>query len=221
MLPSGRLPTDVMPSYRIERELGGIVAGVDEAGRGPLAGPVAAAAVILLPAALPRRLLRMIDDSKIVPAERRVAIAAELWARAVRRDGVIAAIACASAAEIDRLNILQATLLAMTRAVTRLAVAPTAVLVDGNVLPAALPCPGRAVIDGDALCLSIAAASILAKVTRDRLMTRLALRYPSYGWERNAGYGTREHKAGIAAAGPTPHHRRSFAPIRNLYFKID
>ena len=209
-----------MPSYRIERELGGIVAGVDEVGRGPLAGPVTAAAVILLPAALPRRLLRMIDDSKIVPAERRGVIAAELFARAARRDGVIAASACASAAEIDRLNILQATLLAMVRAVTRLAVAPTAVLVDGNILPAALPCPGRAVIDGDALCLSIAAASILAKVTRDRLMSRLARRYPAYGWERNVGYGTPEHKAGIAAAGPTRHHRRSFAPFRSFDIKI-
>jgi ribonuclease HII len=209
-----------MPSYRIERELGGIVAGVDEVGRGPLAGPVTAAAVILLPAALPRRLLRMIDDSKIVPAERRGIIAAELWARAARRDGVIAAIACASAAEIDRLNILQATLLAMVRAVTRLAVAPTAVLVDGNIVPAALPCPGRAVVDGDALCLSIAAASILAKVTRDRLMSRLARRYPAYGWERNVGYGTPEHQAGIAAAGPTRHHRRSFAPIRRFDIKI-
>jgi ribonuclease HII len=209
-----------MPSYRIERELGGIVAGVDEAGRGPLAGPVTAAAVILLPTALPRRLLRLIDDSKIVPAERRGVIAAELWARAARRDGVIAAIACASAAEIDRLNILQATLLAMVRAVTRLAVAPTAVLVDGNIVPAALPCPGRAVVDGDALCLSIAAASILAKVTRDRLMSRLARRYPAYGWERNVGYGTPEHQAGIAAAGPTRHHRRSFAPIRRFDIKI-
>jgi ribonuclease HII len=209
-----------MPSYRIERELGGIVAGVDEVGRGPLAGPVTAAAVILLPAALPRRLLRMIDDSKVVPAERRGVIAAELFARAARRDGVIAAIACASAAEIDRLNILQATLLAMVRAVARLAVAPTAVLVDGNILPAALPCPGRAVIDGDALCLSIAAASILAKVTRDRLMSRLARRYPAYGWERNVGYGTPEHKAGIAAAGPTRHHRRSFAPFRSFDIKI-
>jgi ribonuclease HII len=176
--------------------------------------------VILLPAALPRRLLRMIDDSKVVPAERRGVIAAELFARAARRDGVIAAIACASAAEIDRLNILQATLLAMVRAVARLAVAPTAVLVDGNILPAALPCPGRAVIDGDALCLSIAAASILAKVTRDRLMSRLARRYPAYGWERNVGYGTPEHKAGIAAAGPTRHHRRSFAPFRSFDIKI-
>jgi len=210
-----------MPTYRIERALGGIVAGVDEAGRGPLAGPVAAAAVILMPGVLPRRLLRAIDDSKVVPAERRAEIAELLWARAARQDGVIAAIACASAREIDRINILQATLLAMTRAVERLAVKPTAVLIDGNILPAALPCPGRAVVDGDALCLSIAAASILAKVARDRLMTRLAARYPDYGWERNAGYGTAQHHAGIAVAGPNRHHRRSFAPFRNLDDKIN
>jgi ribonuclease HII len=210
-----------MPTYRIERALGGIVAGVDEAGRGPLAGPVAAAAVILMPGVLPRRLLRAIDDSKVVPAERRAEIAAVLWARAARQDGVIAAIACASAREIDRLNILQATLLAMTRAVERLAVRPTAVLIDGNILPASLPCPGRAVVDGDALCLSIAAASILAKVTRDRLMARLAQRYPAYGWERNVGYGTAQHHAGIAAAGPNRHHRRSFAPFRHFEEKIN
>jgi ribonuclease HII len=211
-----------MPSYRIERTLGGIVAGVDEAGRGPLAGPVAAAAVILMPALLPRRLLRAIDDSKVVPAETRAVIAAELLARAQRADGgVVAAVACASAREIDRINILQASLLAMTRAIARLAVTPTAVLIDGNILPKSLPCPGRAVVDGDALCLSIAAASILAKVARDRLMARLAERYPSYGWERNAGYGTPEHHAGITAAGPSRHHRRSFAPFRLLENKIN
>jgi ribonuclease HII len=200
-----------MPSYRMERALGGLVAGVDEAGRGPLAGPVAAAAVILFPPLLPRKLLRGIDDSKVVPAEQRAEIAGALIARAIRGDGVIAAVACASAAEIDRINILQASLLAMTRAVARLAIAPTAVLVDGNIVPKALRCPGHAVIDGDARCLSIAAASILAKVTRDHLMTRLAERYPAYGWERNAGYGTPEHRAGLAAAGPTCHHRQSFA----------
>jgi len=194
----------------MERALGGLVAGVDEAGRGPLAGPVAAAAVILFPDLLPRKLLRTIDDSKVVPAEQRAAIAGELIARAIRGDGVIAAVACASAAEIDRLNILQASLLAMTRAVARLAVPPSAVLVDGNIVPKALRCPGHAVVDGDARCLSIAAASILAKVTRDHLMARLAERYPGFGWERNAGYGTPEHRAGLAAAGPTRHHRQSF-----------
>jgi ribonuclease HII len=204
-----------MLHYRFERALGGIVAGVDEAGRGPLAGPVVAAAVILMPAVLPRRLLAAIDDSKVVPPEDRQRIAAKLWARAARQDGVIAAVAAASTAEIERINILQASLLAMTRAVGRLALTPTAVLVDGNILPAALPCPGRAVVDGDAKCFSIAAASILAKVTRDRLMTRLAVRYPAYGWERNAGYSTPEHFAAIDAAGPTRHHRMSFSPFRN------
>jgi ribonuclease HII len=205
-----------MPSYRIERALGGIVAGVDEAGRGPLAGPVVAAAVILFPSVLPRRLLASLDDSKVVPPDERARIAKKLFERAMRQDGVIAAVACGSTAEIERINILQATLLAMTRAVERLALTPTTVLVDGNILPLALPCPGRAVIGGDAKSWSIAAASILAKVTRDRLMTRLAQRYPAYGWERNAGYGTPEHQAGIVAAGPCRHHRMGFAPFRNL-----
>lgn len=205
-----------MPDYRIERAQGGIVAGVDEAGRGPLAGPVVAAAVILIPAALPRKLLRSIDDSKALPPERRSAIAALLSARAAQRDGVIAAVACGSTAEIARINILQATLLAMTRAIGRLAVRPSSVLVDGNILPVGLPCPGVAVIDGDALSLSIAAASILAKVTRDRLMTRLAQRYPHYGWERNAGYGTPEHQAALITTGPCRHHRSTFAPLRKL-----
>jgi ribonuclease HII len=104
----------------------------------------------------------------------------------------------------------------MTRAVARLAVPPTLALIDGNIVPASLTCRARAVVDGDALSLSIAAASILAKVMRDRLMTRLALRYPAYGWERNAGYGTPEHQAGIVAAGPTRHHRLTFAPFRNI-----
>ncbi len=204
-----------MPHYRYERALGGIVAGVDEVGRGPLAGPVVAAAVILMPDTLPRRLLGAIDDSKALPPEARETIAAKLWARAARHEGVIAAVAAASTHEIERINILQASLLAMTRAVERLALKPTAVLVDGNILPASLPCPGRAVIDGDAKSFSIAAASILAKVTRDRLMRRLAVRYPAYGWERNAGYSTPEHYAGIAAAGPCRHHRMGFAPFRN------
>ena len=195
-----------MPDFALEREAGGIVAGIDEAGRGPWAGPVVAAAAILDPARLPRRLARTIDDSKKLTPAQRVAILAEL--RPVAR----IAVAAASVEEIDRVNILQATFLAMSRAVAALGVVPDLVLVDGNRLPA-LPCRARAVIDGDALCLSIAAASIAAKVTRDALMARLALRYPGFGWERNAGYGTAEHAGAIQALGVTRHHRRTWAPI--------
>jgi ribonuclease HII len=195
-----------VPDFALEREAGGIVAGVDEAGRGPWAGPVVAAAAILDPACLPRGLAKKIDDSKKLTPAQRVAILAEL--RPVAR----IAVAAASVEEIDRINILQATFLAMGRAVAALGVVPDLALVDGNRLPA-LPCRARAVIDGDALCLSIAAASIAAKVTRDALMARLALRYPGFGWERNAGYGTAEHAGAIQALGVTCHHRRSFAPI--------
>ena len=195
-----------MPDFAFEREAGGIVAGIDEAGRGPWAGPVVAAAAILDPARLPRRLAKQIDDSKKLTPALRVAILAEL--RPVAR----IAVAAASVEEIDRVNILQATFLAMSRAVAALGVVPDLALVDGNRLPA-LPCRARAVIDGDALCLSIAAASIAAKVTRDALMARLALRYPGFGWERNAGYGTAEHAGAIQALGVTRHHRRTWAPI--------
>lgn len=203
-----------MPDFSRERKRGGLVAGVDEAGRGPLAGPVAAAAVILMPSLLPRRLLRSIDDSKqLTPATRR-AIAAELRARMGSGGGVIAAVACASTGEILRHNILQATFLAMRRAVARLPERPGFALIDGNMVPRDLGCPAEAVVDGDALSLSIAAASILAKVTRDRVMERLAQRHPGYGWERNAGYGTPEHRAGIDRLGPNCHHRLGFAPFR-------
>jgi ribonuclease HII len=184
----------------------GLTAGVDDAGRGPLAGPVVAAAVILDD----RARIRGLNDSKLLSAPTRERLFDEIHAKAL-----CFCIAQASVEEIDALNILQATLLAMRRAIGRLPVTPTAVLVDGNILPTNLPCPGRAVVDGDAKSQSIAAASILAKVTRDRLMTRLAQRYPAYGWERNAGYGTPEHQAGIAAAGPCRHHRLGFAPFRN------
>lgn len=186
-----------------------MVAGVDEAGRGPWAGPVVAAAAILDPARLPRRLARKIDDSKKLTPAQRIEILDEM------RPHARIAVAAASVEEIERLNILQASLLAMERAVAALDVVPDLALVDGNRLPA-LPCQARAVIDGDALCLSIAAASIAAKVFRDALMARLALRYPGFGWERNAGYGTEEHFAAIRVLGITRHHRRTWAPIANL-----
>ena len=190
------------PDYSLEAALGAPVAGVDEVGRGPWAGPVVAAAVILDPLNLPGG----IDDSKRLSARRREALFAALCETA--RFGVGAA----SVAEIDRLNVLAAALLAMRRAITRLGVVPAHVLVDGNRMPA-LPCPATTVVGGDRRSLSIAAASIVAKVTRDRLMARLARRYPGFGWEHNAGYGTPQHRASLAAIGVTPHHRRSFAPV--------
>jgi ribonuclease HII len=199
-----------MPDFTLEDTLavryGRPIAGVDEVGRGPWAGPVLTAAVILLPNC-PANLLAQIRDSKALSAARREAIAAELPPYAA------IGIGAASVAEIDQLNILAATLLAMGRAVAALPQPPAAVLVDGNRLPP-LPYPAETVVKGDARSLSIAAASIIAKVTRDRLMARLAVRYPAYRWERNAGYGTKAHQAGLASAGVTPHHRRSFAPIR-------
>ena len=199
-----------MPDLVLERSLPGPVAGIDEAGRGPLAGPVVAAAVILPPRGLPGALARRIDDSKKLPPALREELFALLAARAE------IAIGSASVEEIDRLNILQATMLAMARALGRLSDPPATALVDGNRAPA-LPCAVQTVIGGDGLSLSIAAASIVAKVTRDRLMARLARRHPGFGWERNAGYGTAEHRAALVRLGPTRHHRRSFAPISQIY----
>ncbi len=208
-----------MPDFRLERHFtvrvgGGIVAGVDEAGRGPLAGPVVAAAVTLDPDRLPRVLRRGIDDSKLLSRDRREALFAELQALAGTGAARIG-IGIASVEEIDTINILQATFRAMGRAVAELTPAPALVLVDGNRAPT-LPCPAEPIVGGDAKCLSIAAASIVAKVVRDRIMTELASLHPGYGWERNAGYGTREHCAALLRLGPTPHHRRSFAPVRNV-----
>jgi ribonuclease HII len=197
------------PDLTEEIALGGgdaTICGIDEAGRGPLAGPVVAAAVILDRAAIPPG----IADSKRLSAPRRAALAELIRASAAIGIGI------ASVEEIDTLNILRATELAMRRAAEALARTPDAALIDGNRVPAGLPCAARAIVGGDASCLSIAAASIVAKVTRDRLMDALAARHPGYGWERNRGYGTAEHLAALAALGVTPHHRRSFAPIHNI-----
>jgi ribonuclease HII len=196
-----------MPDLSYETRLGGLVAGVDEVGRGPLAGPVLAAAAIL-PANLPAALAAKIDDSKKLTPTNRATIFAEL-----RDAGAQFALAAASVAEIERLNILQASLLAMRRAIARLPCVPDHVLVDGNRLPGCAM-PATAVIGGDGICLSIAAASIAAKVVRDALMRRLAARYPAYGWAQNAGYGAARHRAAILAHGPTPHHRMSFGMLR-------
>lgn len=196
------------PDLSLERRLGGRVAGVDEAGRGPWAGPVVAAAVVL-PRALPAALARGIDDSKRLGRRRREALYHGLV------DHAEIGVGHAGVDEIDRLNILQATLVAMGRAVARLDPPPEAVLVDGNRAPA-LGCPVHTVVKGDRLSLSIAAASIVAKVTRDGLMAELAAAHPGFGWERNAGYGTPEHRAALSRLGPTAHHRKSFAPVAKL-----
>lgn len=183
---------------------------MDEAGRGPLAGPVVAAAVCFLREP-DETLARAIDDSKrLDPAAREQAYLALI---AARREGVaIFAVAAASVPEIARLNILRASLLAMRRAVARLPLNPDLALIDGTIAPE-LPCAVRCVPRGDGLSLSVAAASILAKVTRDRVMARLARRHPLYGWERNQGYPTAEHRAALARFGVTAHHRRGFAPV--------
>jgi ribonuclease HII len=202
----------LVPSFAIERRCSGIVCGIDEAGRGPLAGPVVAAAVVLDIKRFPRSLRERLDDSKVLSGEEREACWQGLR-RCVMRGAAQIGIGAASVGEIDRINILRAALLAMSRAVAALAVVPDLALVDGNV-PPPLGCAVQTVVGGDGASFSIAAASVVAKVTRDRLMRALAPRYPGYGWETNVGYGTREHGAAIARLGPTPHHRRSFAPFR-------
>lgn len=198
-----------MPDLRHERKLGGIIAGVDEVGRGPLAGPVLAAAVIL-PQRLPRRLRAELDDSKKLSPNKRQ----ELYAGVT--DCAVWAVGMASVEEIDRLNILRASLLAMSRAVDGLGTTIDCALVDGNQKPV-LACRVECLIGGDGLSLSIAAASVVAKVTRDRMMADYALQYPGYGWETNMGYGTREHRAALRRLGPTPLHRKSFQPVGDLF----
>src|SRR5437763_13758184 len=201
-----------MPGFAIERGCPGMVCGVDEAGRGPLAGPVVAAAVILDRRRFRGALRRDLDDSKALSRELRESCYDALLAAA--RLGVVRiGVGAASTPEIDRINILRASLVAMRRAVAALGVAPDLALVDGNIAPA-LPCPVKTVVKGDALSFSIAAASVVAKVTRDRIMHGLAGRYPGYGWETNVGYSTREHGAALRRLGVTPHHRRSFEPVR-------
>jgi len=183
------------------------VAGVDEVGRGPLAGPVIAAAVIL---PLERRAWRGLRDSKLMTAAERDEAAVR-----IRRHAVAWALGAASVREIERHNILRASVRAMRRALARLPIRPDHVLVDGNPVPD-LGWVHEAIVGGDNRSLSIAAASVLAKVTRDRLMTALAARYPAFGWERNKGYGTASHIAAIDAVGPSPHHRRSFEPVGQM-----
>ena len=199
------------PDFRMERQLARLgvwpVAGVDEAGRGPLAGPVAAAAVILDPRNLPRG----VNDSKLLTPDAREDLFEAIMARALA-----VAIGFATAAEIDAVNIRQATFLAMRRALGALSAPPAYALIDGNDLAPGLCCAGETIVKGDGAILSIAAASIVAKVTRDRLMRRLCAIHPAYGFSQHAGYGTRAHLAAIEAHGPCPYHRLSFSPFRQV-----
>lgn len=200
-----------IPDLAHEDALGGLIAGLDEAGRGPLAGPVCAAAVILDRANIPPGL----NDSKVLSAAKRAALFDLINAQAD------VAIGWASVEEIDALNIREASLLALRRAVAGLAIRPDTALIDGNACPKGLPCPGVTLVKGDAKSLSIAAASIIAKVARDRVMAGLAKAHPGYGWEVNQGYPTASHLAALQDMGVTPHHRRSFRPVHNILLSHD
>ena len=204
-----------MPDFSIESAHGGLVAGVDEAGRGPLAGPVVAAAVVF-EGGVPDALALLLDDSKQLDPQQRATAYAALHASGAAR----IAVGAASVAEIGRINILRASLLAMARAVARLPTLPDLAIVDGN-MPPTLACPVRCVVGGDGLSLSIAAASIVAKVTRDRAMARLARRCPGYGWDTNAGYATPPHRAALRALGVTRHHRAAFGTVRQLALELE
>ena len=205
-----------MPDFSLEESLGlstrAVIVGVDEVGRGPLAGPVTAAAVFVDRQKITSDLLTKIDDSKKIPQKQRATLSKQI-------EGIaIIGIGWASSSEIDQLNILEASMLAMQRAIfslrKQIILDPDYILIEGNKVPR-LDFPSKAIVRGDEKSLSIAAASIVAKSKRDAFMTSLSKLYPGYGWEKNAGYGTREHLAAIEREGITVHHRRSFKPIAN------
>lgn len=204
-----------MPDFSFENEFDFDVAGVDEAGRGPWAGPVVAGAVIIKNHDLAEDLRAGLDDSKKLTPTKREKLYIRLFEeQAAGR--ILIGIGEASCSEIDELNILQATFLAMRRAVEKLPICPKAALVDGNRVPTPFPCVCKTIIKGDSRSFSIAAASIVAKVYRDRLMAELGQKYPGYGFEKNAGYGTAAHIEGLKKQGVTPEHRRSYKPIREF-----
>lgn len=204
-----------MPDFELEDSIGKLCVGIDEAGRGPWAGPVAAGAVVILDRNLNPELLAGLDDSKKLSSKKREKLY-NLLSDEEKSGKVSVGIGLASAQEIDELNILQATFLAMKRAVENLKVKPELALVDGNQKPKNLPCNVQTVVKGDGKSMSIAAASIAAKVYRDRLMTALAEKYPYYGFEKNAGYGTALHIQGLKEHGATPEHRFSYRPVREI-----
>ena len=202
-----------MPDLSREISIGGRIAGIDEAGRGPWAGPVIAAAVVLNQSKMPEELRLGINDSKVISSAKRERVFSMLHLCADIGVGR------AEVNEIDETNILNATFMAMKRALQSLSVSVDVALVDGNQAPN-LPCKVETLVKGDALSLSIAAASIVAKVHRDREMTMLAKTFPGYGWEKNAGYGTKEHREALASIGVTPHHRKTFSPIAKIIAQI-
>lgn len=201
------------PDFELERAVTAQgflrIAGVDEVGRGPLAGPVTAAAVVLHPDHIPDGL----NDSKQLSAKKRALLADLLHEQAD------VSVGHASVEEIEQINILQATHLAMMRALSGLGAPPDYVLFDGNQIPRALNLPAQGVVKGDTRCLSISAASIVAKIARDRLMVDLAQQHPGYGWETNMGYGSKSHMLALRNLGPTPHHRRTFKPVHNMLYQ--
>jgi len=204
-----------MPDFEFEDMCQGLVAGVDEAGRGPWVGPVVAGAVIFLNRNVNPYLLNHLNDSKKLSAKRREELF-DLIKEESNKGNLCFGIGEASAEEIDQINILQASFLAMKRAIENMRLKPDVALIDGNRTPQNFICPAKCLIKGDARSFSISAASIIAKVHRDKLMQQMALIYPGYGFEKNAGYGTKEHIEGLIKYGITPEHRKTYKPIREL-----
>lgn len=207
-----------MPDFKLEDASGALVAGIDEAGRGPWAGPVAAGAVVFLNRDVDKALLDGLDDSKKLSAKKRELLY-DLLFEEQKKGNLAIGIGLASRQEIDDLNILQATFLAMRRAYGALGMTVEKALIDGNQKPKNFPCAVQTVIKGDALSYSVSAASIVAKVYRDRLMKELAQKYPWYAFEKNAGYGTAAHIAGLKEHGVCPEHRQSYKPIQEILNK--
>lgn len=204
-----------MPDWFYEDQCQGLTVGIDEAGRGPWAGPVVAGAVVFLKRDIHPDLQSSLNDSKKLSAKKREYLYT-LLTEEQSKGSLFCSVGLATAAEIDQFNILQATFLAMHRALDQLPCQPQMALIDGNRIPPSFPCPVQAIIKGDALSMSIAAASIMAKVYRDRLMVQLSEKYPYYGFEKNAGYGTKSHIEGLKKHGISPEHRKSFRPIAQV-----
>lgn len=198
-----------MPDFELEKAHGGIVCGLDEVGRAPLAGPVVAACVYIQDQSLRKKIWRDVNDSKVLTAEKRKVLALEI------KENCAWSLGEACMREIESINIVQASFLAMKRAYESMGQMAGLALIDGHIVPKDFPCATKAVIKGDAKSVSIAAASIIAKVHRDEMMSKLAEAHPHYGWERNVGYPTPEHMAAIDAHGITDYHRRTFAPVQN------